>query len=276
MRFKVCLFYHGRAAHHRRFLGAAKKGFARHGIAVEESDLITAVDCDLACFWGHNHTRQRIINRQKEQGRDYLVFERGYIGDRFKWTSVGFNGLNGYAEFHAYNMPNDRWDRFFGDEWLKPWKYSGKHVLICGQVPGDASIKHTDHSKWLREAVALCQQQYPSKKILFRPHPVSVNRGGLKKIEGAETSTGSLAEDLAGSFCAVTFNSNSGVDAVLAGVPAVTMDEGAMAYNITSHKIGKIIRPDRTQWAYNMAYCQWTEEEIANGDAWEHLKRRYQ
>lgn len=276
MSFKVCLFYHSRAAHQKRYLSAAKKGFARHGIMAKESDLKTDIDCDLACIWGHNHTKQHLINRQKRHGKDYLVFERGYIGDRFKWTSVGFNGLNGHAEFHADNMPGDRWERIFGDEWLKSWKHDGEHVLLCGQVPGDASIQHMNHGKWLRETADLCRQQFPDKKTLFRPHPVSVKRGGLKKIEGVETSTGSLAEDMAGAFCAVTYNSNSGVDAVLNGVPAVTMNKGAMAYNVTSHQVGEVVRPDRTQWAYNMAYCQWTEEEIANGDAWDHLKRRYQ
>jgi hypothetical protein len=69
----------------------------------------------------------------------------------------------------------------------------------------------------------------------------------------------------------VTFNSNSAVDAVLAGVPAYVEDEGGMAFDVASHTVGEIHRPDRAQWAHDLAYCQWTVDEMASGATWEHL-----
>lgn len=277
MSFKVCLFYHSNAEHHRLYLGAAKKGFARHGITVQESDLVTDIDCDLACIWGHNRSKQHIIQRQRQRRKDYLVFERGYIGDREHWTSIGFNGLNGRADFQVDHMPGDRWEKHFGDGWLKPWKKSGAYILLIGQVKNDASVMHTDHVLWLKNMVHLCRATYPEVKMRFRPHPVDVKRGNDYTIEGTEKSTRPLEKDLAGACCVVTYNSNTGVNAILAGVPTVAVDPGSMVYHIAAHNITEPpMRPNRQQWAHNMAYCQWSLDKIKNGDAWDHLKQRYQ
>ena len=67
----------------------------------------------------------------------------------------------------------------------------------------------------------------------------------------------------------VTFNSNTGVEGVLAGVPTVTMDEGAMAYPVTGHKLVDIVTPDRMAWAYALAWKQWRMEEMFSGVCWD-------
>jgi hypothetical protein len=202
--------------------------------------------------------------------------ERGYIGDRMQWTSLGFNGLNGRAQFHADGMPGDRWSKYFNG-WLKPWKESGNYILLCGQVRGDASVRHIDIHRWLKNMEHLCRATYPEARVRYRPHPIEVQRKSYKTLKGVELSTRSLEEDLAEAAVCITYSSNVGVDAVLAGVPVIAVDPGSMVYHLASHNINEPpVRPNRTQWAHNMAYCQWTFDEIANGDAWEHLKRRYQ
>jgi hypothetical protein len=55
-------------------------------------------------------------------------------------------------------------------------------------------------------------------------------------------------------------------------VPTVTLDEGAMAWDVAGHKLGDTIRPDRTRWAHNLAMTQWSLGEIADGTMWDHLK----
>lgn len=226
---------------------------------------------DLAVIWGVRFPK--IIEGQKQHGSDFLVMERGYIGDRMKFTSMGFNGLNNRAEFHAKDMPADRWNKYF-DGMMRPWKTESGYILLIGQVAGDSSIKgRIILTDWLKEVVAELRQIHPGKEIIFRPHPLSRQN---QEIPGAEKSRGRLDQDLSGADICVTYNSNTGVEAVIAGVATITMDRGAMAYDVTSHAPDvPIIKPDRGQWAYDMAYKQWTEEEIASGEAWEHLKQRY-
>jgi hypothetical protein len=72
----------------------------------------------------------------------------------------------------------------------------------------------------------------------------------------------------------VTFNSNSGVEAALAGVPVFAFDEGSMVWEIANKTFDAIDnpqRPDRTQWLADLSYAQWTPREMREGKAWRHL-----
>lgn len=273
---KICLCFFSPAKHHRQALQAFRRGLKAHGVTPIESDCMNGVpDCDLAVFWGHSP--QFIIERQQATGRDYLVMERGYIGDRMQWTSLGFNGLNGRAQFYADDSPGDRWGKYFGDEWLKPWKRDGKYILLCGQVPGDASVRHIGIHVWARYMAECLRGEHPAFPIRYRPHPIEVQRRRAVEIKGAEFSTRPLEEDLGDAMMAVTFNSNVGVDALIAGVPALAYDKGSMVYRLASHEAAQPLQyPDRRQWARDMAYCQWSWSEIESGEAWEHLRQRYQ
>lgn len=273
-KLKVAL-YCSTKCHSKQFLDLVMAGFEKHGIKAEYHEPDRPVDCDLAVFWGHR--QNKIIDKQKKDCKDYLVVERGYVGDRFQWTGMGFNGLNGHAEFYANNMPKDRWDKYFPDH-MRRWRNdNGDYVLLIGQVNGDASVKGIDIHAWCQNTCNNIKMIDPEIRVRYRQHPVEVKRGIKKKINGAERSNKTLAEDLDGARCCVTYNSNTGVDAVLAGVPVVTMDKGSMVYNLAAPELD--LNPpklDRTQWTYNMAYCQWLPSEIKNGDAWEHLKQRYE
>ena len=60
------------------------------------------------------------------------------------------------------------------------------------------------------------------------------------------------------------------------GIPVVAMDPGSMAWGVARHDVTMdFYMPDRRQWLYDLAYKQWTIEEVENGNAWEHLKQRY-
>lgn len=199
----------------------------------------------------------------RQRGHEVCVMERGYLGDRFRWTSLGWNGLNGHATFP--DAPDDcsRFDAHFA---MKPWKQGGDYVLILGQVPGDASLQGRDltphYSDWAMKA----QTAYESP-VRFRMHPRAMEKGYRQKVRGAELSTGTLEEDLAGALVAICWNSNSAVDAVLAGVPTVTLDKGSMAWDVTAHRIGELARPHRRTWASRLAWRQWSLDEIASGEA---------
>ena len=115
-------------------------------------------DCDLAVFWGHRQVH--IINAQKKKHRHYLVMERAYIGDRFTWTSLGFDGLNGRAKFPQINDGGARWKKHFA-LYLKPWKtYLPKLAVIMGQVRGDASLNGISIVDWAQvHRTQACRRQ---------------------------------------------------------------------------------------------------------------------
>lgn len=217
--------------------------------------------------------RGRVIAKQQIRGLKNLIVETGYINrgtGEDKYYAVGWNGLNGRADFKNKGMPPDRAKKLPVE--MKPWRTEGNHIVLCGQVPWDASVDHTNHVQWLIETAAVLQMM-TKRLILFRPHPLS----GLPNITDCMYSASArIEDDLDGAHCCVTFNSNSGVDAVMNGIPVWSFDIGSMVYPISNKlwtDLEKPKMPDRTQWLADLAYAQWRPDELRSGEAWQHLTR---
>lgn len=201
----------------------------------------------VAC-WGW-----RLGSVLRANGHEVLVMERGYLGDRFSWTSLAWNGLNNRGTAPVIDDPR-RFNKHFA---LEPVRPGSDYVLIVGQVPGDMALMGRDLHPWYclkaREALE------SGHKVVFRPHPLAGRRGPVRDVPGAITDKGELHASLAGAIKVVTFNSNTGVDAVVAGKVATCEDEGSMIYGMG----------DREQWAHRLAWRQWRMEEISSGFALE-------
>ena len=218
--------------------------------------------------------RGEILRKQKELGLKTVVLDSGYIkrGDGPEdYQSVGFDGLNGRADFKNPDMPADRWNELEAE--MLPWKEGGEHILLCGQVPWDASVQNVNVLKWLRDAVDQIRR-VTKRPIRYRPHPKAVQAS--PPIDGTDYSLKPLEEDLDDCWAVVTYNSNTGVDAVLLGRPVFAFDRGSMAFPVANREWSDLLnpaRPDRKQWACNLAYTQWTPTEMKEGKPWQHLFR---
>lgn len=204
-----------------------------------------------------------------KMGHDVLVFERGYLGDRYEWTSIAWNGLNGRGDFCLTG--NETFERFAKNhEPLKPWRDDGDKIIIMGQVPGDMSLQGKDLTQFYEMVANLWGQAY-KMPVMFKPHPVGVERG--KNFQPKlPIFYGNMDEALNEAFIVHTFNSNSAVDAVVAGIPAVSCDQGSMAWDVTSHFVYDRLKPEREQWAARLAHCQWSPDEIERGEFWGRMR----
>jgi hypothetical protein len=250
--------------HQLPWASAFATGLRRHGwsVAIRED----YQPCDLLVKWGVRDRKP--IEIQRRSGGEICILERGYLGDRFKWASVSFGGeLNGRAEFRGVRNEPERFDRNFAGL-MQPWNRKPGYALLIGQVPGDMSIAHADIVGWYRVSAARLRQQ--GWQVRFRPHPVSVQRGiAYAPPAGVAPIGGSLAAALAGAGVVVTFSSNAAVEAVLAGVPTIACDPGSMARAVAAHSVADaLITPDRGRWASELAWKQFTAEEMASGDCW--------
>ncbi len=249
-----------RADHQQTWGGAFAEGLRRHGwhATVQKS----AGPCDLLAIWGVR--RDHIIREQKQSGGEMVILERGYLADRFDWTSVSFGGgLNGRAEFRGPFEDPSRWQKHFA-HLMQTWQNRDGVALICGQVATDAAVRHVDIEAFYQHARTAFEKL--GFKVRFRAHPLAKNY-----IRRAPSRP--LAEDLAQAAVAITYNSNSGVEAVLAGVPTVAMDKGSMAWDVTGHAFALPPTPDRTAWAHALAWKQWRMDEIAAGTCWDAIGR---
>ena len=229
-------------------------------------------DCDVSINWGvyskkhHGHTvgRKRILAKSPAR----IVIEQGYV-KRENHFSFGWNGHCGRGHYCNEGSPPDRWNEL-GVK-LLPWR-QGDKILLCGQIYWDTAVQQIDYKAWVLKTIAEIKK-HTDRTIVFRPHPLKPKAIPMPK--GVEVSKGrSLEQDLAKAFATVSFNSTTGVDSVIAGVPSFAIDPGSMAWPVTKHNLKDIenpLMPDRAQWAYNLAYCQWTYAEIQQGRWWSQL-----
>lgn len=237
----------------RRIMDHLATGLERGGIRVKRNE-----SCRNIAVWGWPRGQMH-----RKYGGNVLVLERAYLGDRLKdWLSLGWNGLNGRADFCVPKNPTlERFQKHFT---LKPWKTGGDKIIIMGQIYRDASLNGKDLTSWYEQIVRDLEKAH-GLPVFFRDHPhVSATRRNFNPR--IARFKGTLEDALAQAACVVTYNSNTAVDAVVNGVPAMSFDEGSMAYAVTSHDATKIIRPDRDAWAARLAWCQMTPAELASGD----------
>lgn len=248
------------AAHQRHYGDALEAGLKRIGVNVARARSHALVRTAVVACWGW-----RIGRQHRAMGREVLVMERGYIGDRFKWTSLGWNGLNGRARFADVYDDGSRFASIWG-HLMQPFDPSGEYALLIGQVPGDAALNGKNMDHWYADTARRAASFY-GLPVVFRPHPIVVKRGQARAVPGTKTMNGDLAVALMNAAIVITWNSNTAVESVLAGKPTIAMDEGSMAWPVAAHDIGPIELKDRADWAQRLACKQFCDEEIANGSA---------
>ena len=221
---------------------------------------------------------------------------------RWSWWSY-FRDVGDYAN---ENSPSDRWEQISQDQNLvvEPWQDNPDgHILLCLQRPGDSSLhriltkKKQDYKYWIWKTVQDIRR-YTDRKIVIRPHPfrldqtsnmligideqfsnieISTNHSKTIEVGGGSGGDG-FRQDLEGAYCAVGLNSNALTETVMAGIPTFSLCPGSMAWPVSNHELKYIEEPqmefDRTQWLYDLSYCQWREDEIEQGLPWIHLAKR--
>lgn len=253
------------APHQQEAATRLARGLRRHGIKTRIVSAAGLAETPVVAAWGW-----RIGEEARTRGATVLVQERAYVGDRFSWTSLGFDGLNGRARFPLVEDGGDRWRRYFPDA-LKPLRPGEGKVLVLGQVPGDMALKGAPVPGWYARAGRTLGARYGAA-VEFRPHPDDTSpriRG--RSMHGlALSKAATLAEALAEAAVVAAWNSNSLTDAALAGVSLVAGDSGAMTWPLAGHGLDTPARlAPREPWAHRLAWTQWTPEEIESGAAWE-------
>ena len=84
-----------------------------------------------------------------------------------------------------------------------------------------------------------------------------------------------MLEELNNIHCVVTHNSTAAVDAATYGIPVFLTSDLCLAWDIGAHDLKQIenpVMPDRTQWLHDLAYANWTLQEVRDGTVWRFMK----
>jgi hypothetical protein len=207
-----------------------------------------------------------------EQQKPTIVLEVGGINRGTTWK-VGLNGINRDAYFGPSGNSSDR-VRLLGLQ-VKPWKYDGEYILVCGQH--DKSLQWKDMpamATWVHDTITFIRAQ-TDRPIIFRPHP----RCPLPAIEhdfkGVKRQDPKQIKDTYDDFdmqfnniwATVSWSSNPAIHSIINGVPAFT-GPSSLAFDVAEQNLRNIENPlygDRTQWLNDYAHTEYTIQEISQG-----------
>lgn len=237
---------------------------------------------DIAVIFGgyskHHHQntlyRKIVKEEQFKRGKHVLVLEQGFL-NRSKYYSIGFNHHIGYGKYNSINEPCDRLDSL--GITFNEWKTDGHDIVLCSQLPWDTSIQHLNKNN-IFESIIKDIKKHTKNKIIYREHPLLNSRAlpllphNTPGVEFSKKKT--LREDLANAKCMICINSTSAIESVILGIPIFTLDRGSLLHKFSNQDINNINAPsvfERRQIFNDIAYTQWSTQEIASGTPFKRL-----
>jgi hypothetical protein len=292
---KIALFLSDKERE-RKIGDALSAGFKLHGdevrvISTQDFDTDKGDGAQLAVMVGVKGRSKEIFEYFRRSGRHTLLIDKSYF-DRGEYYRVS---LDGFQPHYAHAKPRSR-DRLLSfDINLAPMRKSGKHIIYAGSSQkycnwhdiGDASAFAADTCFKIRK---LTKNSFP---IYYRPKPSWAAMHPDEVVPVKDTIFSgpqeSLKDRLHDCHALVTHGSNAAIEALISGIPVVLVStEGACAaWPLAGHVLdGDIMAPpiptdaQRMQLFADLAWCQFTLEEMAAGLAWETLLdktiKRYQ
>lgn len=251
------------------------QGVARAGAAPDLRSSLTyrGPDHDVAIFYGLAAGLGRVLSDYRERGRKAVYIDLGYWGrrKRTRWDGYHKMAVNNRHPTAYFQRRAHSPDRFAEHHLaIRPWRARGKHILIAGMSAKAAAAEGLLPHKWERETIARLRE-LTDRPIIYRPKP---NWAEAKPLDGSIFDRDTpLERALLNCHAVVTHHSNVAVDALLAGVPCIC--PGGVASVLSGHDLEQIESPPmpdgREQWAYDLAWTQWSVAEMESGAAFRYL-----
>lgn len=230
-------------------------------------------DHEVAIFYGLSQGLRRVFDQFQRQGRKAIYVDLGYWGRRKRTRYDGYhkmalNSRHPTAYFQNYAHPAARFGRF--GVHMEEWRKAGRHILLVGMSAKAAAAEGFQANQWERDTIARLRE-FTDRPILYRPKP---NWREAKPLPGSEYGIAqTLEESFRNCHAVVTHHSNVAVDALVAGIPCICPH--GVASVISGHNLSEIesppTMPGRLQWAADVAWTQWSIEEMTDGLAYRYL-----
>lgn len=237
----------------------------------------TLDDIDVPVIWsllwhGRMQGNHAIYQSYRNRGKNVLVLEVGGIQRNHTWK-VALNGINRAADFGSGEMDTNRPHKLKLK--LKPWRTDGEHILICAQHSKSEQWRNMPElERWLHNTIQEIRK-HSKRPIVIRPHPRcpvkdNFRMFGRVTVQNPVQIDGTYDDfnlDFSNCWAVVSWSSNPGPQAVIAGIPAF-VGADSLAYDVANHDLANIETPqmpDRENWLVNYAHTEWTVDEIRSG-----------
>lgn len=223
-------------------------------------------------------TKRNLIRQCWETGRTFYFMDTGYFANYStksnpkgvkRWHRIVKNNVQHIGE--VQKRPADRWERLQSEfpklKW-PGWKKDGKNILLVAPSEKPCKFYGINLEEWLNNTIIEIKK-YTDRPIVIRKKPeLRIQR----TID--YTIYDQLDEDI---FALVTYNSIAATEAIAYGIPAFTLAPNA-ASPMCLTDLSKIETPyylDAAkvhEWCCYLSYGQFSNEELANGNAWRILR----
>ncbi len=250
-------------------LEAWVRGCVRQAMHISPGD----ATADVAVLWsqlwaGRMRGNQEIYHRFQTTDRPVVIIDAGFITRNHTWK-ISLAG-DAYLAGHGHDAQR----RQSLGITLRDWRQSGDSIVIALQRPDSNQwAGMPDPSLWLDQIIHSLRQ-HTDRAIVIRPHPRFPLRYPVKGVciqqprRVPDTYDDfDFEQAVAQAWCVVNWNSTPGSVAVCHGIPAF-VGQSSLAAPVANLDLGCIERPsmpDREQWANDLAWTEWTLEEIASG-----------
>lgn len=237
-------------------------------------------DTEVACCFGVKGASKQILGDHAMAGIPTLYFDKGFTraggeGGHTLYSRICINATHPLAYMMLSAKPDDRW-RQLKLKLGKRGRAQAGHVLYCGSSQKYHEFHGIGEATDFAYKVFRRLRKQTERHLVYRPKP---SWHDAVPIAGVSMSYGgtSLEDALRGCHCLVTHGSSAAMEAIIAGVPAIVLGP-SIARPVAEVAIDQVENPKwaddaaRLAWASNMAYCQWTADELRSGEAWAHLR----
>jgi hypothetical protein len=207
------------------------------------------------CLLRNTVGNENIIVNKINQQLPFWFIDSGYtnfVEPNKKWHRLVRNHLHFNQNFIA---PADRLSLF--KNFPQPWKKDGSKILIVEPGEFAANIMSVEANSW--------GEQISAELRKYTDRPIELRSKTNKK-----TRTSLYQQLLKGDYyCTVSINSNSAVESIWAGVPAITLDKhvsNAVTRSSLSD-INNLYYGPLGDWLAWLSYCQFTFDELMDGTA---------
>jgi hypothetical protein len=220
------------------------------------------------------------IDRCKSTGRDFYYIDTGYIGNfpsagnpsgKKIWHRVVKNDVQ-HCEIRK--VSNDRWNALVEQDprlqW-SGWKNYDKKILLIVPNPKACRYYGLDYDQWMEET---------TKKIKDNIDlPIEVRIKGTRSERNQGYSIYEAFDT--GVYATVAMNSIAALESVLYGIPAFVSVPCAASplSSLDLSLLGNPYKPSVEKilsQCHNLAYGQFTGEELENSTAWRLAKENYE
>lgn len=206
----------------------------------------------------------------QKENRDFYFMDHGYFNnahDHPHWLRIT---KNKHCQNVLHLRSSDRYEKYFKRE-LRTWQKTGKKILVL--PPTNAIANFFGVENWLDETLKILTEN-TDREIVIREKPynptIAVDHvGATVKIDRPTNHQGEIQwQDY---FATVTYNSNTAIASLSAGVPVFCDATNSAAAPISETNFSKIETPkyeDRIALFSSLAYNNFNHEEMLNGTAW--------